>query len=399
MKFNGGRLASMIIVTSLLLAVAAGGYFLGLSEQHKAEPEGSDLQTNGAVPVVPELPKTVLPLGFGPDTIADVAQKVSPSVVSIDVFSQDLASAQASPGSDFLFNGRRITSSQSPAALTLLPVMQRYGSGSGVIMRPDGYILTGNHVIKGGERIRVTLSSQRSFEAKVVGRDSLSDLAVLKIPANDLPVADFGSSRKLRPGQWAIAIGSPLGLPQTVTLGIISAIGRELTDVSSEISYIQTDAAINPGNSGGPLLNLQGEVVGINSFIRSDAQKIGFATPIETARSVSAELIAKGKINHAWAGMKMVSLTAALKAKASLPEELSGAMVVSVVESGPASLAGVKRGDVIVKVDAVKVASVKDISRQLQACRPQQSIALNVWRRGQDLKLPVKLTEMPEYLD
>lgn len=390
----------------VLIAAVSGAYYLG--SHHR------DMVENAITPGVTQAPQVVqkeaakegslpnleipaqIPAAIGAETIADVAAKMSPSVVNIDVFGQVVNPSTGSSEGDFYFNGTRIAPFKS---LPLIPQTVKNGTGSGLIIRNDGYILTNNHVVKSTNRIRVTLADHRSFPGEIVGRDPLSDLALIKIGAKDLPVAKLGTSKNLRPGEWAIAIGSPLGLDQTVTVGIISAIGRTVADVASEVSFIQTDAAINPGNSGGPLLNLAGDVIGINTFIRTDAQNIGFATPIDTAKAVANQLIAGGKINRAWVGMKMTALTEELKRKLSLPLNTSGSLVVSIIENSPASKAGLMPGDVVQQIDGQKVESVRDVQRMVRMHQAHETLVLTVLRKGELIKTSVTLTPMPEDID
>jgi serine protease Do len=210
--------------------------------------------------------------------IARIAAAAVPSVVSIDT-------TMPLPGCPI--NG---SSGSSVSKRSLRPTEAR-GAGSGLVVRSDGYVLTNNHVVRNADTIRVTLSDNRSFCGQVVARDNISDLALVKIDAQHLPVARLGHSNSIRAGDYAVAIGTPMGLQHSVTLGIVSAIGRSLNGLNNNFELIQTDAAINPGNSGGPLLNIEGEVIGINMAIRSDAQNIGFAIPVDVARATARKLL------------------------------------------------------------------------------------------------------------
>lgn len=243
---------------------------------------------------------------LGPDTVADLAEGIAPCVVNIDVapYGQDYKYGrppQKQSDKFYRYYGVEPPQQSNPARTT----------GSGVILKSDGIIMTSNHVVERSDRIKVTLHDGRTFLARVIGSDSFSDLAVLKIEANDLPVVRFGTAKTVRPGDWVLAIGSPLGLDHTVTLGIVSALGREAKGLDSfgarsgAVRFIQTDAAINPGNSGGPLVNLKGEVVGINTFIRGDAQNIGFAIPADIAASVAKTLMSQQPIPHPFIGIVM----------------------------------------------------------------------------------------------
>ena len=244
-------------------------------------------------------------MAIGENTIADIAQSVNASVVNIDT--QSSITVSDSPffggpmgGLEFFFGNGGM---QSPVPRKL----EQRATGSGVIYRQDGYILTNNHVVGHAQNIKVTLSDKRFFEGKVVGRDKFTDLAIVKINATGLPAAKMGSSTKLRPGDWVIAIGNPMGLDHTVTLGIISALNRSLSEVN-EVQLIQTDAAINHGNSGGPLLNLHGDVIGITVAINPNAQNIGFAIPVDIAKDIAQQLVAHGNIPRAYVGIQMTDL-------------------------------------------------------------------------------------------
>jgi S1-C subfamily serine protease len=401
---------SPILIAFLMVLVAAisGAYYLGSHHRDIVE----NAITTGVTPAPPVVQREVkeqakenapniqlpaaIPSAIGSETIADVAARVSPSVVNIDVFGEVVNPSAGASETDFYFNGTRIAPFKS---LPLIPQTVKNGTGSGLIIRQDGYILTNNHVVKSTNRIRVTLSDHRSFPGEIVGRDALSDLALIKIRAANLPVAKLGTSKNLRPGQWAIAIGSPLGLDQTVTVGIISAIGRTVADVAAEVAFIQTDAAINPGNSGGPLLNLAGDVIGINTFIRTDAQNIGFATPIDTAKAVATQLIAAGKINRAWVGMKMTALTDELKRKLALPASTYGSLVVSTIENSPASKAGLMPGDVVQEINGEKTPTVRDVQRLVRMHQANETLVLSVLRNGAVIRTNVTLTPMPEDID
>ena len=266
------------------------------------------------------------------------------------------------------------------------------GTGSGFILTPDGRIVTNAHVVSGTDTVKVTLKDGREFEGKVQGVDPLTDVAVVKINAKELPQVALGRSDNIVPGQWAIAIGNPLGLDNTVTVGIISATGRSSSQVGipdKRVRFIQTDAAINPGNSGGPLLNDQGEVIGINTAIRADAQGLGFAIPIETAKRVSDQLFAKGKAEHPYLGIQMVSLTAATKAE--LNKQLDnnkitldrGVAVTRVVENSPAQKADLRAGDVIQKVDGIAVNTPGDVQERVESTVVGKELEVEINRLGQ----------------
>ena len=399
------RVLGYVLVATMLIAAGIGGYFLGGSHERKEV----DVENSGQHPAekTAELkspPSYVaraaapleLPGSLGPNTIADVAQAVSSTVVNIDVLSTVQNPGVTFPEFGFFFNGNRIA---PYGGLPSRPRLLKTGTGSGVIIRSDGYILTNNHVVAGTDRIKVTLADDRTFTGHVIGRDSLSDLALVKIAATGLTPARLGTSTGMRPGDWVIAIGSPLGLQQSVTVGIISALGRTVADVNSEVSFIQTDAAINPGNSGGPLVNLRGEVVGINTVIRSDAQNIGFATPIDTARAIADDLLARGKVDRSWVGIKVSALNDEMKTRLNIPASTTGSLILAVVEDSPAQRAGIQAGDVVRRIDGVEVASVKDVQRLVRARKPGEKIAVEIWRDGRIHDFSLVPADMPENLD
>ncbi len=229
--------------------------------------------------------------------------------------------------------------------------------GSGVIVSPDGYILTNYHVIEQAEEIKVTLYDRRAFRASLVGADPKTDLAVIKIDAKDLPVASWGNSDNLQVGDFVLAIGNPYGLTHTVTMGIISATGRADVGIADYEDFIQTDAAINPGNSGGPLVNIKGEIIGINTAIFSRTggyQGIGFAVPSNMARIIKDSLIKEGKVIRGWIGIMVQDLTAELAERFDLKESY-GVIITDVTKQSPAYKAGLRRGDIILEYDGKKI--------------------------------------------
>ncbi len=270
--------------------------------------------------------------------------------------------------------------------------------GSGVIFQEEGYILTNNHVIAGSEKIMVTLPGvEEEYEAEIIGRDAVTDLAVIKIEGRNLPTATLGDSDNLRVGEVAIAIGNPYGLSNTVTVGVISALdrriaieeGTELTDV------IQTDAAINHGNSGGPLINGEGEVVGINTAIIRGAQGLGFAIPVNTAREISNELIEHGRIIRPWLGIYGGTVTPAIARQYELPIE-RGVYVQQVVSGSPAHNAGIVAEDLIIGFEDVAVESFEDLTRELYKRDPKEEITITIYRDGEEKELNVQLEPSPE---
>jgi len=268
-------------------------------------------------------------------------------------------------------------------------------SGSGVIVDPKGYILTNNHVIENAREITVRLSDSRKFSATLVGRDPKTDLAVLKVQASAaLPTAELADSDRLRVGQWAIAIGNPFGLDRTVTVGIISATARTRVGVATYENFIQTDASINPGNSGGPLLNVDGKVIGIDTAIVASGQGIGFSIPINEAKAVMAQLIAKGRVVRGWLGVAIQDITDELASSFGVRER-EGVLVADVMKGGPAETAGLRAGDVVVEVNGVRVREVPDLQRRVAGLAPGERVRIVVVRDGARQPATVTIGEMP----
>lgn len=267
------------------------------------------------------------------------------------------------------------------------------GSGSGLIVDSEGHIVTNNHVIGDATEIEVRFSDKTKLIAHVVGKDPDTDLAVLKVTTDrPLSSARFGDSSGVKVGQWVLAVGNPFGLDRTVTLGVVSGIGRENINLSRYENFIQTDASINPGNSGGPLFNLRGEVIGINTAIINFAQGIGFAIPSNMAKQVIEQLLVKGKVVRGWLGVGIQPLTAELAKKFGVAEG-EGVLVNEVFEKDPAALAGIKPGDIIVRIDGVLVDSPNKLSRLIATLTPGTTSKIEVVRDLQHLTIDVPLTE------
>ncbi len=267
------------------------------------------------------------------------------------------------------------------------------GSGSGLIVDPDGHIITNNHVIGDAAEIEVRLSDKTKLIAQVIGKDPDTDLALLKVTADrPLPSARFGDSSTVKVGQWVLAVGNPFGLDRTVTLGVVSGIGRENINLSRYENFIQTDASINPGNSGGPLFNLRGEVIGINTAIINFAQGIGFAIPSNMARQVIGQLMAKGRVVRGWLGVGIQPLTPDLAKKFGVAEG-EGVLVNEVFDKDPAAAAGIKPGDIIVRIDGTVVDSPNKLSRLIGALAPGAISKIEVVRDLKPLTLEVPLSE------
>ena len=276
------------------------------------------------------------------------------------------------------------------------------GTGSGFIINKEGDIITNAHVVSGADKVTVILKDGRQIEGKVIGSDELTDVAVVQVKADNLPTVSLGSSASLQPGDWAIAIGNPLGLDNTVTAGIVSAIGRKSGQigVDKRVSFIQTDAAINPGNSGGPLLNQNGEVIGVNTAIIQGAQGLGFAIPIETAQRISKQLIQNGKVSRAYLGIQMVTVNPNVKKQVNQDANLgiqisedTGVLITRVVEDSPAARAGAKRGDVIVKFDNQEIITADQVTQLVEDRAVGDKIRMEVKRNGQTISLNVEAAQ------
>ena len=279
--------------------------------------------------------------------------------------------------------------------------LRPFGLGSGFIVTPDGYIVTNAHVVENAEVITVRLTDKRELKAKVIGADMRSDVAVIKVEAANLPTAKIGDSNKLRVGEWVIAIGSPYGFANTVTAGIVSAKSRD--NLSGDpnmdaVPFIQTDVAVNPGNSGGPLLNMHGEVIGINSQIFSRTGSfagISFAIPIDYAYGVAEQIIKTGHVTRGRIGVTIAAVTRDLADSLGLPKA-QGAAVGGVEDGSPAAKAGIEAGDVILKIDGRPVGGSADLSRTIRAVKPGTHVNLTIWRSGKARDLPVTVGEFKD---
>lgn len=331
--------------------------------------------------------------------VARIAQQVGPAVVRIDS-TRTVNNPNAQMFNDPFF--RNFFGSQMPQ----MPDKEvQRGLGSGFIINKDGTILTNAHVVDGAEKVTVTLKDGRTFQGKVMGRDPVTDVAVVKVDATNLPVVKIGDSKTLQPGETAIAIGNPLGLDNTVTEGIISATGRSSGQVGipdKRVNFIQTDAAINPGNSGGPLLNQNGEVIGINTAIIQGAQGLGFAIPIDTAQGISDQLIASGKVEHPFLGIQMVTLTPEVKQEINSNPNSglsvyndSGVLIVKVVPDSPAAKAGLRAGDVIEKVNGQAVKDADALQQSVESSQVGKNLQLDLKRNGQQMNVAVKAGAYP----
>jgi len=272
---------------------------------------------------------------------------------------------------------------------------QQKSLGSGFIIDRDGYIVTNNHVVENADEIKVKLANGKEFDAKVVGRDPKTDLALIKIKgSSDLQPLKMGDSDELKVGSWVMAVGSPFGLEQTVTAGIVSAKGRTI-GAGPYDNFIQTDASINPGNSGGPLINTRGEVVGINTAIVASGQGIGFAIPANMAKEITPQLKDKGKVTRGWLGVSIQEVTPELAQSFGLKEK-GGALVSQVVKGSPADKAGIEQGDVIVEFDGKHIKETKDLPQAVATTPVGKNVSIKVSRNGKTLTKDVKVAEMEE---
>ncbi len=340
-------------------------------------------------PAVPS-PSGASPLGASPlPSFVELAERVKPSVVNIGTTKaarrttphQPRPFGPQDPFDDFFerfFEG---------------PVQRPQRSlGSGFIINKEGFILTNNHVVEGADEIQVQLTDKRKFDAKVVGTDPKTDLAVIQIKAENLPNVSLGDSDSLRVGEWVMAVGNPFGLEHTVTAGIVSAKGRVI-GAGPYDDFIQTDASINPGNSGGPLFNLKGEVIGVNSAIVASGQGIGFAIPINMAKELVPQLIKSGKVTRAWFGVGIQEITPDL-AKSFGLKESRGALVANVFPNSPADRAGLKPGDVVISFEGKMITESHEFPMMVAHQPVGKTVKIRVLREGKEVDLEVKLGEM-----
>jgi serine protease Do len=337
----------------------------------------------------------------GNNFIAAVAERVGPAVVRID--SERTVRRSRTP-EDFFFNDPFFREF-FPEVPRMPQERRQQGTGSGFIISRDGQIITNAHVVDGSDRVTVVLKDGRRFDGRVVGSDPVTDIAVVRIDATNLPTVTLGKSSELQPGQWAIAIGNPLGLDNTVTAGIISALGRSSGQVGvpdKRVAFIQTDAAINPGNSGGPLLNERGEVIGVNTAIIQGAQGLGFAIPIETAQRVAEQLIAKGKVDHPYVGIRMVTLSKELRDQINQDPNSGmmittdqGVLIGSVMQGSPAERAGLRAGDVIVRINGQPIKTADEVQSLVEKAGVGNSLRFEVSRSNQIQSVTVRTGSVP----
>jgi len=398
------------VATYGLLTLLGTGALVLLNQTHPSQASLSDWFTSELPPITQQISAQSddqvqaqvesLPRSESNSFIANAVEQVGPSVVRIDASRQIVQRVPRVLEDPFFrqFFGDMGIPDQPRTRI-------EQGTGSGFIIDEDGLILTNAHVIEGADQVLVTLKDGREFAGAVLGTDPLTDLAVIQVEATSLPTVSFGDSERLRPGEWAIAIGNPLGLDNTVTAGIISATGRSSSQIrvpDKRVSFIQTDAAINPGNSGGPLLNEQGEVVGVNTAIIGGAQGLGFAIPINTAREIAQELIANGRVEHPYIGIQMRSLTPAVKEvlNAEAPSNLqisaeTGVIILGVQPNSPAARAGLRSGDVIVSLADASVQEAETVQKIVQNTEIGASLPVVIDRQGRRLELELRPAALP----
>lgn len=380
----------MLRKTSFLALAAAGLFTLGAwgGMQSGALPAWAHAEARAATPATSAAPQHVVQLpDFTPIVNANKAAVVNITVVE----NQQAAAASPQipnmPNDPFWQFFRRFQVPQ--------PETETRALGSGFIVKSDGIILTNAHVVDHSHDIMVKLSDGREFKAKLIGLDKLTDIAVIKIDANDLPTVKMGNSKDVQVGEWVIAIGSPYGFENTVTAGIVSATSRALPD-GTYVPFIQTDAPVNPGNSGGPLINMDGQVIGINSQIYTRTggfQGLSFAIPINVARNIEQQILAHGKVERGRIGVTIQQVTQPLAQSFGLKQP-EGALVSSVDPKGPAAKAGVKAGDVILEFNGTKIQGSAQLPPMVAAVKPGSDATMEIWRHGEEKNLTVKVGEL-----
>ncbi|MDZ8263379.1 HhoA/HhoB/HtrA family serine endopeptidase [Nostoc sp. ChiQUE01b] len=354
-------------------------------------------KTTESNPVI--VPPQIFSSSGDPNFVVKVVQQVGPAVVRIDSSRTITSRVPDEFNNDPFF--RRFFGEGTPQPRQRV----ERGSGSGFIINSSGQIVTNAHVVDGADRVTVILKDGRTFDGKVLGEDPVTDVATIKINANNLPTLAVGNSDVLQPGEAVIAIGNPLGLNNTVTSGIISATGRSSSDIGASdkrVDYIQTDAAINPGNSGGPLLNARGQVIAMNTAIIRGAQGLGFAIPINTVQRIAQELISKGKVDHPYLGVQMVTLTPENKEriKKVAGDRLNitaddGVLVLDIVPRSPASVAGLRVGDVIKSINSQPVTKIEEVQKLVEKSKIGTNLPIEVERNGQTVQVGVQPAPLP----
>ncbi len=336
--------------------------------------------------------------------ITQVVDRVGPAVVRINASKVVTARATSSDEFDDPFF-KKFFGSQAPQRSQPQEREIQRGTGSGFVINNNGQIMTNAHVVYGATKVTVTLKDGRTVDGTVKGLDRVTDVAIIQVAEKNLPSIQLGNSDAIKPGEWAIAIGNPLGLNNTVTAGIISGTGRSSRDIGAtdkRVSYIQTDAAINPGNSGGPLLNAGGQVIGMNTAILRGTQGLGFAIPINTAQRIATELIATGKAEHPFLGIQMVDLTPQLKQQIDKDSSAGfkvdtdkGTLIARVVRNSPAATAGIRSGDVIQSINGKSVLTSSEVQQAIENTKVGAKVRLSLRRSGQNVDVDVTSVAAP----
>ena len=369
---------SLIRISPLIMAVWLSAVALGGCSGKNETPLFLESNRKGGEADAPvkDVPPDILSTQ---KAFSNVSKKVTPSVVNISTVSRKKVIQpffEANPFFEDFFGAPQTRRDKS--------------LGSGFIISKDGYIVTNDHVVRDAESIQVKLSNDKVYDAKVIGSDQKTDIAVIKINATDLPTVVLGDSDKLEVGQWAIAIGNPFGLDRTMTVGVISATGRSNMGIETYENFIQTDASINPGNSGGPLLNVYGEVVGINTAIVAAGQGIGFAIPVNMAKPVFSQLIQKGSVSRGYMGVTIQPVTEELAQSFGL-KHAKGALVNDVIKGGPADKAGIRQGDVITALNGSEVKDPSHLQRLVAEAGIGKVAKISIFRDGKALELSITL--------
>jgi Do/DeqQ family serine protease len=403
-RTNLGRSLGLVLVGAGV--ATAGSYLAWHPNTSRSSQNVTPIAATAPQPTTAVIPSgQVAPLATAtnPNFITSVVKQVGPAVVRIDASRTVTTSRRMPEGfNDPFFRdffGQRFPQDSQPSERV------EQGVGSGFIVSQDGRIITNSHVVDGADTVEVTLKDGRKLQGRVLGVDPVTDVAVVKIDANNLPTVALSNSDQIQPGEWAVAIGNPLGLDNTVTVGIISATGRSSGDAGipdKRVDFIQTDAAINPGNSGGPLLNERGEVIGMNTAIRADAQGIGFAIPINTVQRIADQLASKGKAEHAYLGVQMATLTPEVKrelnnnpnAGFSVSDE-QGVLVIKVMDGSPAARAGIRAGDVVKRVNGQDVTTADQLQNIVESIQVGSTLQIDLKRDGRDQNISVQAGAFP----
>jgi len=361
---------SIVIAIIALVAILAGEWYI--IKQQTPQAGSNNVNANNTA--------YNLAIGSTDVSVADIVETVGPAVVYIEARGSSAANNPL-----FEIYGFE------------LPQSVQTATGTGFIIDPNGYIMTNQHVVNGAQNIEVTVQGQsKPFSAALVGQDYELDVAILKIEATGLPTLVMGDSDAMRQGDWVIAIGNPLGLDHTVTVGVVSAKGRPIAIQDRNYkNLIQTDAAINSGNSGGPLINMNGQAIAINTAISADAQGIGFAIPINTAKSIMQELISTGKVVRPYMGISMSEVSQEIADLLKISPDTKGAVIMNVLNDSPAGKAGLKYMDIVVSIDGNQLGTPTDVQDYIAKQKVGQTVQVNVIRDGQTVSVPVTLREKP----